>query len=93
MVIGFKGSSLFDPRLSDALYQMGYDAAQLLIQRLQGKVKSRKRVTIRLVPELKIRESTIGNRAPDGGVEFAPVVRVSLADCKPEGGSILRSAK
>ena len=82
-------SDVFKPHLTSLVqpaYQMGYEAAQLLIQRLQGKVKSRKRVTIRLVPELKIRESTIGNRAPDGGRKFAPVVRVSLADRKPEGG-------
>lgn len=81
-------SDVFKPHLTSLAqpaYQMGYEAAQLLIQRLQGKIKSRKSVTIRLVPELKIRESTIGNRAPDGGVEFAPVLRVPQADGKPGG--------
>jgi LacI family transcriptional regulator len=70
-------SEVFRPHLTSLAqpaYQMGYEGAQLLIQRLQGKIKSRKRVTIRLIPELKIRESTTGNRVPDGGVEFAPVV-------------------
>jgi LacI family transcriptional regulator len=80
-------SDVFQPHLTSLAqpaYQMGYEAAQLLIQRLQGKIKSRKRVTIRLEPELKIRESTIGSRLPDGSAKLAPVVRVPPAGCKSE---------
>jgi LacI family transcriptional regulator len=82
-------SDVFQPHvtsLAQPAYQMGYEAAQLLIQRLQRKIKSRKEVTIRLTPELKIRESTIGNRAPDGGVGFAPSFRVPPSDRGPGKG-------
>jgi hypothetical protein len=41
---------------------------------LQRTVTSRKRVTIRLDPELKIRESTAGGRLPGAGCELAPVL-------------------
>jgi len=78
-------SDVFQPHLTSLAqpaYQMGYEGAQLLIQRLQGKLKSRKLIAIRLLPELKIRESSIGDGAPGGGVEFAPAVRV----CKPGSG-------
>jgi len=54
-------ADVFRPRLTavaQPAYQIGYRAAELLIQRVRGEITSRKRVTICLEPELKIRESS-----------------------------------
>jgi LacI family transcriptional regulator len=64
----------FQPHLTavaQPAYQIGYEGAGLLIARLQGKITSRKRVTIRLEPELKIRESTTGRRIETSVPEVA----------------------
>ena len=58
-------ADLFHPRLTAVVqpaYEIGYRGTELLIQRLQRKITSRKRVAIRLAPELKIRESTTSGR-------------------------------
>jgi LacI family transcriptional regulator len=73
-------SDVFQPHLTALIqpaYQMGYEAAQLLIQRLQGKVKSKKRVQIRLVPELKIRDSTVAVATQQERPELPSVVPVT----------------
>jgi LacI family transcriptional regulator len=44
--------------VSQPAYQIGYEGAQLLINRLQHKISSRPPVAICLAPELMIREST-----------------------------------
>jgi LacI family transcriptional regulator len=44
--------------VSQPAYQVGYEGAQLLINRLQRKISSRTPVAICLNPELKIRDST-----------------------------------
>ena len=54
-------TEVFRPQITavhQPAYQVGYDGAQLLIDRLQHKISSRIPVTIRLDPELKIRAST-----------------------------------
>lgn len=51
----------FHPQItvvSQPAYQIGHDGAHLLIDRLQRKISSQSPVSIRLNPELKIREST-----------------------------------
>lgn len=56
-------TDVFKPNLTalaQPAYQLGYEGARILIERLQGIATSRKRVAIRLEPELKIRESTMG---------------------------------
>jgi LacI family transcriptional regulator len=53
--------TIFRPQITavaQPAYEIGAVAAELLIQRVQGKVKSAKRIAIRLDPELKIRESS-----------------------------------
>ena len=59
-------ADLFQPSLTvvaQPAYQIGYQGAELLINRLQRKITSRKRMALRLDPELKIRESSGGSRA------------------------------
>jgi LacI family transcriptional regulator len=54
-------TEVFHPHLTavaQPAYQIGYRGAELLIQRVAHKVTSRRPVTIKLEPELKIREST-----------------------------------
>jgi LacI family transcriptional regulator len=54
-------SEVFRPQITavnQPAYQVGFEGAQLLINRLQRKISSRTPVTICLNPELKIREST-----------------------------------
>jgi LacI family transcriptional regulator len=54
-------TEVFRPQItavSQPAYQIGYDGAQLLIDRLQHRISSRAPVAIRLNPELKIRAST-----------------------------------
>lgn len=56
-------AGFFRPHLTavaQPAYQIGFEGAELLIGRLHGKITARKRVTIRLEPELKIRESSGG---------------------------------
>jgi LacI family transcriptional regulator len=57
-------------------YQIGFRGAELLIQRVEHQLNSRKRIVIRLEPELKIRQSTAA-------------MRLSLAQTEPS--SILSS--
>ena len=57
-------ADVFKPHLTavaQPAYQIGYEGTELLIGRLQRKITSRKRVSMRLDPELKIRESTLGD--------------------------------
>lgn len=59
-------ASVFRPHLTaiaQPAYQIGYQGAELLIRRVQRKTASYKCVTLRLEPELKIRESTSGIRS------------------------------
>jgi LacI family transcriptional regulator len=49
--------------VSQPAYDMGRAAVELLLQRIEGKERSTGPVSIRLKTELKIRESTIGDRA------------------------------
>lgn len=61
-------ADVFRPHLTavaQPAYQIGYRGAELLIQRVQGEITSRKRVAIRLDPELRIRESS----GPQAGAE------------------------
>ena len=56
-------TDVFEPHLTavdQPAYRIGFEGAQLLIRRVQHELKSPKKVTIRLDPELKIRESTMG---------------------------------
>jgi LacI family transcriptional regulator len=56
-------AAIFRPQITavaQPAYEIGSAAAELLIQRVQGKVKSSKRLAIRLEPELRIRESSSG---------------------------------
>lgn len=55
----------FRPRLtavSQDGYKMGYLGAELLMQRVKGRISDPQPVQIRLRPELKIRESSLGYR-------------------------------
>jgi LacI family transcriptional regulator len=55
------GADVFQPRLtvvSQPAYQIGYRAAELLIQRINGDVPSEKPIAVVLEPELRIRQST-----------------------------------
>jgi LacI family transcriptional regulator len=55
----------FRPRLTAVAqdpYKIGYTGAELLLQRLQGAISDPKPLQIRLRPELKIRESSLGYR-------------------------------
>jgi LacI family transcriptional regulator len=57
----------FRPHLTSVAqptYEMGFQGASLLIRRLRQQVTSRRRVTIRLEPELRIRESSGPGRLP-----------------------------
>ncbi len=72
------GSDLFRPRLtvvSQPAYQIGFQGAELLIQRIMGEIASKTPVSIVLQGELKIRESTNGARPRAGTAEDAGVVR------------------
>ncbi len=56
-------AAVFRPHLTavaQPAYDIGRQGAELLIRRVQRKIRSRKCVTIRLEPELRIRESTAG---------------------------------
>ncbi len=58
-------SAVFRPHLTaiaQPAYEIGSKGAELLIDRLQGNITSRKRIALRLEPELRIRESTVGER-------------------------------
>ena len=65
-------AAAFRPHLTavaQPAYDIGREGAELLIKRLQRRILSNKRVTIRLEPELKIRESTsAGSLIRDGNV-------------------------
>ena len=53
--------TIFRPQITavaQPAYEIGAAAAELLIQRVRGKLKTAKRIAIRLEPELKIRESS-----------------------------------
>jgi LacI family transcriptional regulator len=55
------GGDVFRPHLtvvSQPAYEIGYRAAELLIQRVNNEITSREPVAIALAPELKIRQST-----------------------------------
>ncbi len=54
-------ANVFHPRLtcvSQPCYQIGYQGAEILLKRIHGEIAGNKPVTLRLDPELKIREST-----------------------------------
>jgi LacI family transcriptional regulator len=58
-------ATAFRPHLTAVVqpaYEIGYQGADLLIKRVQQGTTSRRRVSICLQPELRIRESTSGNR-------------------------------
>jgi LacI family transcriptional regulator len=58
-------AAAFRPRLtavSQPVYDIGHRGAELLIQRLEGELEDPAPVKVRLRPELKIRESSIGYR-------------------------------
>jgi LacI family transcriptional regulator len=60
-------ADVFHPRLTavaQPAYEIGQKGTEVLIERLQRKLTSRKRVNIQLEPELKIRESTAAGRPP-----------------------------
>ena len=65
----FPNAAVFRPRVtcvSQPCYQIGYQGADLLLQRIKGELSGPAPVTIRLEPELKIREST-GTARPRTG--------------------------
>lgn len=81
-------SDVFQPNLTSLVqpaYQIGYEAAQLLIQRLQAKTKSRKPIAIRLEAELKIRESTLGKIAEHASTPYAGITLNRPSDHKRDG--------
>ncbi len=52
---------VFQPHLTAVAqpsYQLGWRAAEILMDRIEGRIKSKKNVSIILEPELKVREST-----------------------------------
>jgi len=62
-------AEVFRPHLTAVVqpaYQIGYQGAELLIQRIQHRIPSRKHVAIRLETELRIRESTAARREVRG---------------------------
>lgn len=61
------GADVFRPHLTavaQPAYAMGCQGAEILINRLEGRIPDSKSLRIRLDPELKIRESTLGSRIP-----------------------------
>jgi DNA-binding LacI/PurR family transcriptional regulator len=52
-------------------YQIGQQGAELLIQRVLRQIPNRKHITIKLDPELRIRESTSASLVPSGHHELA----------------------
>lgn len=57
------GADVLRPRLtvvSQPAYEIGFRAAQLLLDRIEGHETSKSPVTVKLTPELIIRESTLG---------------------------------
>jgi LacI family transcriptional regulator len=46
-------------------YSIGFQGAELLIGRIEGRLKGKKPITIRLEPELKVRESSLRSRSAD----------------------------
>ncbi len=72
------GSDLFRPRLtvvSQPAYQIGFQGAELLMQRIKGEIASKTPVSIVLQGELKIRESSNGARPRAGAVEYSGVAK------------------
>jgi LacI family transcriptional regulator len=72
------GSDLFRPPLtvvSQPAYQIGFQGAELLIQRIQGEITSKTPVSIVLQGELKIRESSNGARPRAGTAEYSGVAK------------------
>jgi LacI family transcriptional regulator len=56
------GADVFRPRLTavaQPAYELGYKAAELLIQRVTGELRSKEPIVVTLEPELKVRESTV----------------------------------
>jgi LacI family transcriptional regulator len=45
-------------------YSIGFQGAELLIGRIEGSVNGKKPITIRLEPELRVRESSLGSVSP-----------------------------
>ena len=69
-------ADVFRPHLTavaQPAYQIGYRGAELLIQRVKGELTSRKRVAIRLDPELKIRESSRPQAPPATENSLPPI--------------------
>jgi len=56
-------------------YSIGFQGAELLIQRIEGKVRQKQPVSIRLEPELRVRESSLGRVRMDVPAEAAAPVR------------------
>jgi LacI family transcriptional regulator len=68
-------ADVFQPHLTSLIqpaYQIGYDGSQLMIQKLEGVAQSRKPVHLRLIPELKIRESTLTGHLREDEMECTP---------------------
>jgi DNA-binding LacI/PurR family transcriptional regulator len=53
-------------------YAIGCRGAEILIERLEGRIDANKILRIQLDPELKIRESTFGNRTGSNPGDRAP---------------------
>jgi LacI family transcriptional regulator len=65
-------ADVFRPHLTvigQPAYAMGCRGAEILIERLEGRLSNPKPLRIQLDPELKIRESTFGNRGSGGPPE------------------------
>jgi LacI family transcriptional regulator len=61
-------ASAFRPHLTVVAlpaYEIGYKGAELLIQRIEGKIEDPTPIRLRLRPELKIRESSLGYKWRD----------------------------
>jgi LacI family transcriptional regulator len=70
------GSDLFRPQLtvvSQPAYQIGFQGAELLIKRIKGEIDSKTPISIVLQGELKIRESSNGNRPRSEATEYSGV--------------------
>jgi len=70
-------ADVFQPHLTSLIqpaYQIGYEGSQLMIQKLEGATPPHKRIHLRLVPELKIRESTQTGRIRENEMECSPAV-------------------
>lgn len=69
-------AAAFRPHLTavaQPAYDIGREGATLLIQRVERKIKAHKPLTIRLEPELRIRESTSADKLIRGGRMPAPI--------------------